>query len=188
MSTEKSNFNTLAREMYRRAIATTAWQLGVKSPLQVVEELRHGDCDKCQILRNNLARQIAEYLATCDPSLRAVYTYNPDYAFGDYQSTGAKQSLSSALYLMAWTRTLKSLPKDAIEKLAQAFHDARKAIACPQSSEMCLNLVLKVVSDAQVKTRQGYGALVESLNVRPNQVWARETLQRRPMAGAMIQH
>ena len=173
MSNHKSNFNATARGMFRRAVAASAMQLGVKTPAQAIAELQRGDCDKCQVFRINLARQVADYLANLDSDLRAVYAYNPDYAFGDYQSTGAKKSLSSALYLLAWTRTLKTIPTDAITGLSQAFLNARKSFLCSEASAMCLSLNLQVVSDKQVQARQGYAAMIDSLNIRPNQVWER---------------
>ena len=172
MTKDKSNFQKTARALFKRALAASAMQLGLKTPARAIEELSRGDCDRCQVFRINLARQLANYLATLDSDLRAVYFYNPDYAFGDYESTGAQPSLSSALHLVVWTRTLKSMPANAIEGLSHAFPSARKLIACPKATEMCLSLNLSVVNDAQVRERSGYAAIIDSLNVRPNRVWA----------------
>jgi hypothetical protein len=186
MLTKKSTLNTITRGMFRRALAASAMQLGIKTPARAAEELRKGDCDRCQVFRINLARQVGSYLSTVDSDLRAVYAYNPDYAFGDYQSTGSKSSFSSALYLLAWTRTRKSIPSDVTAKLSRAFLTARQMIKCGDASETCINLTLQIVTDAQVKARQGYAALIESLNVRPNQVWVKEHASNRRQSSAQI--
>jgi hypothetical protein len=114
-------------------------QLGYK-PEKVVEQLHRGRCYECDVLRSNLARLVADYLATMDSDLRAVYFYNPEYAVGDYQSPFEERFKSSALYLLAWSRTSGSIPSDTIEGLTEAFDHERTALVCEDASTLCFSL------------------------------------------------
>ncbi len=162
-----------ARVMFRHAIADSSTQLGLKESKQVIEALRKGDCYHCDTVRYNLARRIAEYLTTLDADMRAIYMYNPEYVSGDYESPRTPASPSSAINLIAWTRTKHSVPADVIEALGVAFQDARADILCEKASGLCFSLNVAVVNDAEVRTRKGYAALIDSVSVRPTEVWAK---------------
>jgi hypothetical protein len=173
MSKPASNFQQLARSMFRRAIADSAPQLGLKGSAQVVETLRRGYCQSCETLRFNLARQVADYIALVDPDMRALYLYDPEYASGDYECAKTASSPSSGIHLIAWTRAKKSIPSDKLQELRAAFQDARADILCPDASGLCYSLNVAVVNDADVRTRKGYASMIDSTTVRPTQVWAR---------------
>jgi len=173
MSKPAPNFQQLARGMFRRAIAESAPQLGLKGSAQVVERLRRGYCQSCETLRFNLARQVADYVALVDPDMRALYLYDPEYASGDYECAKSASSPSSGIHLIAWTRAKKSIPSDMLQELRAAFQDARADILCPDASGLCYSLNVAVVNDAEVRTRKGYAAMIDSTSIRPTQVWAR---------------
>jgi hypothetical protein len=159
--------------MFRRAIAQSAPQLGLKGSARVVELLRRGYCQSCETLRFNLARQVADYISLVDPGLRALYLYDPEYASGDYECAKTASSPSSGIHLIAWTRAKKSIPSDMLQELRAAFQDARTDILCPDASGLCYSLNVAVVNDAQVRTRKGYAAMIDSTTIRPTQVWAK---------------
>lgn len=170
------------REMFKHAIQDTAIQLEVQSPSRAVDLLRRGDCNQCDILRHNLAREVGGYLATVDRDLRAVYMYDPDSACGAYEGFHRGSSPSSSIHLIAWTRTQKSLSTRMLQELRQAFDQARREVLCAQATALCYGLNLTVVNDAQVRARQGYAAMIDSLSARPLRVWAK-TAHRRGASG-----
>jgi hypothetical protein len=170
----------VTREMYKRAIVASAPQLGLKHPAEVLEILHRGECDQCKILRIHLAHQVAEFLARVDSDLRAVYSYNPEYAAGNYDDTlFAAPDLSSAIYLLAWTRNKKTAPIGVLEGLTDAFDKARTKVVCPNATALCFSLDVKVVGDTQVGGRKGYAVMIDSLNARPNQVWPKDHVNTR---------
>jgi hypothetical protein len=174
MQKQTTGFRGATRDMFKRALASTAPQLGLKDAAEVVEALHHGRCYECGVLRTNLAREVSDYLAAVDSDLRAVYFYNPEYAAGDYQAPFSEPAKSSALYLMAWTRDNDSIPLDTIAGLTDAFDDVRMDFLCEEASRLCFSLDLTVVGDAQVKGRKGYAVMIDSLHARPIQVWPRD--------------
>ncbi len=173
MSKPASDFREVARRMFRRAIAQSAPQLGLKGSTRVVEKLREGNCQYCETLRYNLARQLADYFAQVAPDLRALYLYEPEYATRDYECTATGTSPSSGIHLIAWTRAKKSIPSDILQELSAAFHDARGDVLCPDATGLCYSLNVVVVNDAEVRTRKGYAAMIDSTAIRPTQVWAK---------------
>ncbi len=175
MQNHISGIQSLARDMFKRAVVASVPQLGVKDAAQVAEALHHGRCYVCDVLRANLAREVGDYLAAVDADLRAVYFYNPEYAAGDYQAPFSEPSKSSALYLMAWTRSSDSIPVNTIDRLSEAFDEVRTDFLCEEASRLCFSLDLTVVGDAQVKGRKGYAVMIDSLIARPIQVWPRDS-------------
>lgn len=173
MSKPASNLREVVRRMFRRAIAQSAPQLGLKGSTKVVESLRKGYCQSCETLRYNLARQVADYFAEVDPDLRALYLYDPEYASGDYECSETGSSPSSGIHLIVWTRAKKSIPSDMLQELSVAFHDARADVLCPEASGLCYSLNVAVVNDAEVRTRKGYAAMIDSTTIRLTQVRAK---------------
>jgi hypothetical protein len=173
MSNETSDLRNVVQKMFKRAIAQSATQVGLKNSAELIERLRTGDCQRCETLRYNLARQMADYLSELDPDLRGLYLFDPDYACGDYEHPCQGESPAAGVNLIAWTRIKKSIPPEIVQRLRAAFLDARTNIACPDATGYCLHLNLAVVNDAQVRERRGDAALIDSTTVRPTQVWSK---------------
>ncbi len=188
MSNETLVLNRAARGMFKRAVATTATQLGLKKPDKVIEALREGNCQQCEKLRFSLARQVADYLGTVDSDMRAIYFFDPEYASGDYSSSHAGPSQSSAINLIAWTRTKTSTPPQVIQGLHDALQHACTDILCPNASGLCFSLNVALVNDAEVKSRRGYAAMIDSVNVRPTQVWVRVPRSAQPKSAVPRHH
>jgi len=183
MSTQVLGANRAARGMFKRAIAVTAAQLGMKKPAKVIEALHEGNCQQCEKLRFNLARQIADYLGAVDSDMRAIYFFDPEYASGDYPGSHTGPSQSSAINLIAWTSTKKSTPPHVIQGLHDALQKARADVLCPNASGLCFSLNVALVSDGEVKSRKGYAAMIDSVSVRPTQVWVRVPRSASPRNG-----
>lgn len=162
----------LARDLYARALAETAAQLNLERT-GLKHAVGQGDCFECEFLRQHLAHHIALYLADVDPELRAVYRYDPTFAFGEEDRERSMPSESAAINLLAWTGKLTAALSGEISALQDGFNRARLDWICPKALEWCYALEVVVVDDAQVAARSGYAALIDSLWVRPTRVWSR---------------
>lgn len=173
--------NAAARAMFKRAIADSATQLGIKDSDAAITSFRRGDCDQCSILRHNLARRIGDYLSTVDPNLQAVYLFDPDAACDVYEDFHTVSTPWCALNLIVWTRTSKSLSTSTLKGLRQALDKARTQVLCPKATALCFALNMTVVNNAEVKARRGYAAMIHSLTTHPNQVWSRPKRSKPPV-------
>jgi hypothetical protein len=169
----KSVLNTAARAIFKRAIADSATQLGIKDSEAAIAFFRRGDCDQCSILRNNLARRIGDYLSSVDPNLQAVYLFNPDSACDTYEDLDTVSTPWSALNLIVWTGTSKSLSTSTLKGLREELDEARSQALCPKATALCFALNMAVVNNTEVKARRGYAAMIHSIWTRPMQVWSR---------------
>jgi hypothetical protein len=173
MTKPAADLDAVARGMFRRALAHSAAQLGLRNTSKAIERLRRGNCQDCETVRYNLARQVADYLSELDADLRGLYLYDPDYACGDYEHPCKGLSPAAGVNLIAWTRTKKSIPPEIVQGLGVAFRDARTQVLCPEATGYCFSLNLAIVSDAEVRERKGYAALIDSTTVRPTQIWSK---------------
>jgi hypothetical protein len=165
----------IIQNMFDRALAAATMHDHLL-PGEMRQGMEHGDCYECEAVRRELVREIAEYLAGRDPDLRAIYRYDPTFASGEDARTREMPSESAAIYLLAWTSMEPSPLDDEAARLAQAFADARARWLCPKAIEWCYAVNIVVVDDYQVKARQGYAALINSVWVRPTRVWASPSL------------
>lgn len=162
---------SLAQGMFEQALNATARQANLPYA-ELVQMMRNGDCYECETLRQQLAHQVAFYLAEVEPRLRAIYRYDPTFAFGEEDRDRTMPSESAGIHLIVWTRTKSQGLVEQVAALQRAFAEARRQWLCPKAVEWCYALNIVVVDDLEVKARQGYAALIDSLWVRPTKLWA----------------
>lgn len=162
-----------ARAIFKRALADSATLLKIKDSEGTVAFFRRGNCDRCSVLRDNLARHVGEYLATVDTNLQAVYLFDPDAACDVYEDFHTDSTPWCSLNLIAWTRTSKSQSTHALEILREPLTKACAEVLCPKATALCFALNMTVVNNAEVKARKGYAALIHSFRTHPTQVWRR---------------
>lgn len=162
----------LAQQMFERALDETARQVG-NSRAELAHALRRGNCYECEPLRQHLAQQVAAHLAGVEPRLRAVYRFDPTFAFGEDDREREMPSESAAIDLLVWTEDKTAGLVEQVAALHHAFAEARQDWLCPQAVEWCFGLNIVLVDDREVKARQGYAALIDSLWVRPTRLWSR---------------
>jgi hypothetical protein len=165
----------VAQGMLERALAESAAQFELQDAAQLIAKMRRGDCYDCDTVRFNLGRQVAAYLATTDPNLRAVYWYDPECAPGTYAQERNGPSASSAINLLAWTGLKTRTLFNTLAELREALLDARADLLCPQAEGLCYNLDVVVVDDVEVSARRGYAALLDAVWARPALVWSRQS-------------
>jgi hypothetical protein len=119
-------------------------------------------------MRYSLAKGLAQYLGSIDETIKAVYVYEPEYATGN-EIVG----LSYGINLLAWVQRKSAALNSIVASLDATLMEERKRLLCPEATAECFSLDLKVTDDEEVNLRRGYGALVDSIFVRPTKVWER---------------
>jgi hypothetical protein len=143
---------------------------------QTVAALQRGDCAVCERVRYGLAQRIAEYLGSVDTSLKAVYVYEPEYAVAGDGAGPESSAMSPGIHMIAWAGRKSAALASVVNMLGSSLAEESKAVACPKANALCYALAVQVVDDDEVLGRTGYGALVNSLYVRPIQLWRRDAV------------
>ena len=159
-------------ELLQAALVTAATQQG-KTPEDTAERIQGGDCSVCEVVRYRFAEGLAAYLGAVDASVKAVYIYEPEYAtsYDDVALDG--QSRSHGINLIVWAARKSAALQSLASYAADELHSQVVKLSCPKANSLCWALDLQIVDDEQVLKRTGYGALIESLYVRPMELWRR---------------
>ena len=163
---------TKMKGMIGHALEFGAQRLGHRDVQRTLDAVGHGDCAACEYVRYGLAQEIAEYLGSVDTSIKAVYTFEPEYATG-VDGAGPRPGLSPAISMIAWVDHKSAALSSIVDMLSGAVAEEMKQLACPKANALCHTLDVKVVDDREVEDRLGYGALISSLFIRPLEVWHR---------------
>lgn len=150
------------------AMAFCAEKAGLWSKEEVAERLHLADCTACAYLRYGLARAVAEYLGSVDGTVKVIYNYDPERATaidGDIDSTG--------INLIVWADRKSAALSSLVGLISRALAEECGKLGCPKADALCCTLDIQVVDDEEVRYRSGYGALINSLYVRPQEVWRR---------------
>lgn len=158
-------------QMVERAVTFSARQACIGDTEQAQQALHQGQCDVCDYLCYSLAKQVGEYLSQIDGTVKAVYVFEPEYA-SDGETPAVRRP--SGINLIAWVDR-KSASLDALAgALGDALSESRRnKVGCVKATSPCNALNVHTVDDADVENRRGYGAVIDSLYIRPIQVWAR---------------
>jgi hypothetical protein len=159
--------------MMEDAIEFCAKKTSLKDRGQILEALRHGDCSLCEYLRYGLAKGVAEYLGLMDNTVKAIYTYEPEYATSVDGPIPDRPSRSPGISLIAWVSRKSAALSSVVASVSSALAEECRRLACPKANALCHMLDIEVVDDEEVQKRTGYGALVNSLYVRPTEIWHR---------------
>jgi hypothetical protein len=163
----------IVKDMMEDAIKFCAEKTGLTDRNQVLEALRRGDCSVCEYLRYGLAKGVAEYLGSVDDTVKAIYTYEPEYASSVEGHIPSRPNLSPGINLVAWVSRKSAALSSLVTSVNSALTEEYRQLACPKANALCYELDVKVADDDEVQRRTGYGALINSLYVRPLEVWRR---------------
>ena len=164
---------TVVRDMFENAIEFCAEKVGLNGRDQVIERMHCGDCSVCGYVRYDLAKGVAEYLGSVDDTVRAVYFYEPEYATRMDESLPEEPGLAPGISLIAWVSRKSAALSSVVGAVSTALAQEHKQFGCPKANALCYQLDVKVADDDEVQRRAGYGALIQSLYVRPTEVWRR---------------
>lgn len=159
--------------MLDEALEFCAKKNGFNGKEQARKAIARADCCVCEYLRYALACQIAEYLGSVDDGVSAVYTYEPEYATGPDTSGTRHARVQPAVNLIARVNRKSAALSSVIDSLGAAMEEELRRLGCPHANALCRELAVHLADEQDVKKRLGYGALINSLYVRPIEVWHR---------------
>ncbi len=165
--------STIVTGMMEDAIEFCAEKTRFNDNEQVLGALRCGDCSVCEYLRYGLAKGVAEYLGSLDETVKAIYTYEPEYATSVDEPIPDRPSLTPGINLVAWVSRKSAALSSVVTSVSSALAEEHKRLTCPKANALCYMLDVKVADDDEVQERTGYGALIGSLYVRPLEIWRR---------------
>jgi hypothetical protein len=132
--------------------------------------LRERDRTTCAYYRYRLAKEVARCLGSLDSTIRAGYLLDYDATPEDMCFCEARADV--VLHLIIWaerrTGALDALATAIDRALVHCLHDLLGG------SSLRRILDVQAVSDADVRGRLGYGALLHSIHHRPVSIWERE--------------
>jgi len=164
---------TIVTGMMEEAIKFCAEKTRCEDKEQVLGALRCGDCSVCEYLRYGLAKGVAEYLGSLDGTVKAIYTYEPEYATSVDEPIPDRPNLTPGINLIAWVSRKSAALSSVVTSVSSALAEECKQLACPKANALCYTFDIKAADDDEVQERTGYGALIGSLYVRPLEIWRR---------------
>jgi hypothetical protein len=159
--------------MFDEAIEFCAAKSGLNGTEKARQALGKGDCGVCEYLRYALAREVAEYLGSMDGSITAIYTYEPEYATGPDLGGSGYPRTQPAINLIVRANRKSAALSSIIAALGAAMEEELRRLGCPHANALCRELAVHLADEQDVNKRMGYGALIDSLYVRPIEVWHR---------------
>jgi len=159
-------------DLLQAAIEASGAKLG-QDQQAVRQAMRHGDCTICDSVRYQLARRMAADLGSVDAAVKAVYLYEPEQATTSDEGVRERPSLSPGMSLIVWVDRKTAALSSIVDSMSSALSAAAKPVSCPFANALCWMLDAQFVDDQQVEGRMGYGALINSMYVRPIEVWHR---------------
>jgi len=139
--------------------------------LRMRQSLLQSHCEHCQLVAQNLARRLGEYLGQVDRMVKAVYHYEP------MEETEKPPAENGDPYiginLVVWVERKSAALSALIETLEVALKNSQVQITCAAASAKCFALDVRFVSDREVEEARGLGLLVRNANIRSMPVWQR---------------
>ncbi len=164
--------NVLVTSMMEEAIAFCAEKTGARTREEVIDAILKGDCATCDYLKYGLAKKVGECLGSMDETVKAVYIYEPEYGTGVDSLLDHSLGIKSGINLVAWVERKTAALSSIVASLNEALVEACKRLGTSENGMRYL-LDVKLADDNEVANRLGYGALVNSIYVRPTMVWSR---------------
>jgi hypothetical protein len=158
--------------MLRESVQASSARLN-RSVEDMLSAVESGACEVCESIRYGLARAVAEYLGSVDPSVKAIYLYEPEYATAADEPVAERPNMSPGISMLVWADRKSPALSAVLEALSEALAVEGARLACPKANALCWMLDAQIVDDQQVAERSGYGALVSSVFVRPVELWHR---------------
>jgi hypothetical protein len=165
--------NAIVTEMMKEALEFCAEKTGLKDREHARNVVLTGDCCVCEYLRFGLVQKVAEYLGSVDDTIQAIYTYEPEYATSVDGAIPDRPNLSPGFNLIARVSRKSAAQSSVVASMRSALAEEYRRLGCPKANVLCSELDVRVVDENEVEKRTGYGALINSLYVRPIEVWHR---------------
>jgi hypothetical protein len=162
---------------FEDAIAFSIAKSDINTHDEFINARLHGDCYVCDYFRYGLAKALAEFLGSMEKQAKAIYVYDSLDSTLAWDTLFPNQpNLSTGIHMLIWTRNKSAALKSLVDSLAKAVSDELSHLSCPKANALCHQVDITIVDDHEVENREGYGALIHSLYLRPIEMWHREAV------------
>ncbi len=156
------------------AILFCAEKANLNGRKQVLDARRSADCAACAYLRYGLAKNIAEYVGSIDSRAKAIYVYEDLESSLRWQDgVPGRQNTTPGIRMIVWVSRKSPALDSLLDTLTTAVGQELRQLPCPNANALCHTLDVVVVDDEEVERRTSYGALLDSIHMRPIEVWHR---------------
>jgi hypothetical protein len=159
--------------MLQQAVLAAVEKVHGQDADEVWDALHAADCQVCERVRYELAKAVADYLGAVDGTVKSVYLYEPEYATNGGEGGADAAQSSLGINMIVWVTRKSAALTSVLDMLNAGLAQELRGLACPKSNALCFSLDAQVVDDDQVLRRSGYAALIDSLYVRPIELWHR---------------
>jgi hypothetical protein len=163
-----------ANKMVNEALHTYADARFHGNVEQTLQEIQQGNCEVCGSVSTCLASQLAAYLGQVDPTVRAVFRYEPDYA-APRQLPGREPVplRKGGINLVAWVSRKSATFQTLSSSLEKLLAEPRKKIDCRNAGNACYVIDLQAVEEKEVLEDRGLGLVVNSALIHTTPLWNR---------------
>jgi hypothetical protein len=156
------------------AVLFCAEKMNYNGKEQVLQARKNGDCAVCEYLRYGFAKNLAGYLGSMDKRAKAVYIYDEPEASLTWSDGSPDGPINSpGIRMIIWVSRKSPALSSLVDTLSVAVEEESRRLACPKANGLCHQLDVIVVDDQEVEHRTGYGALIQSIYLRPIEIWHR---------------
>lgn len=150
------------------ALAMCASKMHLLSSESALDCLRDGDEVAWDFFEYGIARQVAEHLGAMDREVRRIYSFDDEATPEDAAfSRHSGRIVHLIVEVERRTGALHSLIAAVDRSIVQACSEVLNR----QGLQHMLDV--QVVDEADVRNRNGYGALLASIHHRPMRIWER---------------
>ncbi len=159
--------------MIDEALEFCAAKAGLSGSEHALKALRSGDCCACEHLRYALAKRLAAYLGSVDETIKTIYTYEPEYTTMSDGPIADRPNLTPGFNLVVKVSRKSAALSSLVASVNSTLAQACRELGCPTANALCYEFDVGVADDNDVQRNAGYAALINSLTVRPIEIWHR---------------
>jgi hypothetical protein len=151
-----------------KAVKSCAKRMGFDNTKDLIARIKEGDPKAYEYYNYNIAKQLGEVLGSLDKKIRAVYAYDYDDATPEDVCFGNALPVS-LVRIIIWAERKTKAVDALVAALDRAMVQHYSAMLGLHDLEHVLDV--QVVDDEDMRSRTGYGALLQSVYQPPIQVW-----------------
>ena len=156
--------------MMENALEWAAARIGVE-PTILLTRLSAGDREAVERLQYALAKGAAGILAVAVEGAKSVSFFEPDYGVDPDQGFCGIDAIVAGVNLILWVARKTAAISSIAEALTQRVLDEPVRLGWSEGVVRFCRLNIHVVDDHEVRGRSGLGAALDSIYVRPLELW-----------------
>jgi hypothetical protein len=109
-----------------------------------------------------------------DNRAKAVYIYDdPEASLAWSNGSPERPNSTPGIQMIVWVSRKSPALSSLVDTLSASVKEESRRLNCPKANGLCHELDVVVVDDQEVERRSGNGALIQSIYLRPIEIWHR---------------